>query len=87
MKRVANLTRIFSFFDWQQCLACAKDFRRERGWRRNARPWADAPHWIHVCGTCAPTEREADARLKVEEKARGMTAGELAARYQRRRPK
>ena len=44
---------------WRRCRGCKLEFRREWGWRINARPFGGTRPFEYVCGRCAATAADA----------------------------
>ena len=57
-KQIKNffILKHYSFFKWEQCVCCKKDFRREPGWVLKHK---GAFSIFYVCKKCKPTYNEA----------------------------
>lgn len=49
------MTECYPLFFWKTCCACGYQFRRERGWQKEATDIAFMP-LRYICATCAPNE-------------------------------
>lgn len=61
-----SVKRHYSFFFWELCISCKKEFRRENGFRFELGPYFDRSGMgiptgttYHLCGEYAPTVESA----------------------------
>lgn len=55
------VSKIYSLFEWHQCIKCRMDFRRERGWCTQTGPYyLGRGRLLYLCSSCAPTKETAE---------------------------
>jgi hypothetical protein len=57
------------WFLWEECLFCGLEFRREKGWRFQARMKSS---WDYACNSCCPTKEECDNRVELFKKRKPL---------------
>jgi hypothetical protein len=60
--KTPEIIPIYTFFEWNLCMQCNKEFRREKGWKKNTGTYYGGKgREKYICSGCAGTEEAAEA--------------------------
>ena len=65
---LAAVSVVWPLFNWELCVACGEEFRREYGWRHYT--FGPRVVWRYVCYECCPTKQDALNAVNKYEKER-----------------